>query len=165
MWPGYQVVRKDATKAVYLRCGAKRTRNSLSAIVSARCIPCARECGRTLVFDCVHPVDDAIRLRYSLCIEVLAHGERQLALLDSTLRLGASHCGRELSDALAEDDVAAGVSERGRGVKAVGATVALEKGVILGVPAHLQEGPKSVRVRMESRIDKRGLLTPDMCSF
>lgn len=89
------------------------------------------------MFDRVHPVDDAIRLRYSLSIEVLAHGERQLALLDSSLGFWAGHCGRELSDALAEDDVAAGVSERGRGVEAVGATVALEKGVVLGVPAHL----------------------------
>jgi hypothetical protein len=37
--------------------------------------------------------------------------------------------------------------------------------VILGVPAHLQEEPKSVRVRMEGRTDKRELRTPDVCSF
>lgn len=64
--------------------------------------------------------------------------------------------------------MAARVFERGRCVEAVGATVALEKGMILGVPAHLRRGGTRSASCSAAGCRGRGvskLLTPDVCSF
>lgn len=91
-----------------------------------------------MVLDRVYPIDDAGGLGRGLGVEVLADRQRKLLLLDPAPVLLLRHCGREAADALAEDDVAERVLERGRRVEAVGPSVALEDGSVLRAPANLR---------------------------
>lgn len=86
---------------------------------------------RTLVFRFVQPVDNDVALGDAQRIEVLAHCERQLILVYSSLWLWSCHGRREATDALAEDNVTQWVLEGRRGVEAVGSSVALKDGRFL----------------------------------
>jgi hypothetical protein len=111
----------------HFRCGAKRTRNSLSAsAVSCREAWFIRARLLTLVFRLVQPVDNDISLGDAQRVEVLPHCQRQLIFVHPPFRLFACHCWREAPNALAEHDVAEWVLEGRRRVEAVCSSVALQ---------------------------------------
>jgi hypothetical protein len=80
----------------------------------------------TLMLRLVQPVDNDIGLGHAQRIEVLAHCQSELVLVDPSFRLWSRHGGRKAADALAKDDVAQWVLERGRGVETVRSAVALQ---------------------------------------